>query len=200
MGSPTQLNYRRYRRPWRRGPPRPPRPLWRSLLDIVVFITAAVLVLLGLRIFNQVTVTPGTADIIDGDSFRLGKDEIRLNGIDAPEYRQACHDERGRDWNCGREAARILRNLAAGKTVDCTGLDADRYGRLVSRCTIGAVELNAEMVRLGWAIAYTRHGTLYVKEEAEARRDKRGIWRGTFDLPEDWRATHRDDLDTKPHD
>ncbi|MGE0241546.1 MAG: thermonuclease family protein [Parvibaculaceae bacterium] len=168
--------------------------MWRSLLDIAIFAAAAGLILLAVRVFNQVTVTPGTVDVIDGDSFRRGKDEIRLNGIDAPEYRQTCRDESGRDWDCGREAARALRNLVAGRTVDCTGLDADRYGRLVSRCMVGDMELNAEMVRLGWAIAYTRHGTLYVRAEDEARRGKRGIWRGTFDLPEDWREIHRSDM------
>jgi endonuclease YncB( thermonuclease family) len=196
MGPPAQLGYRRYRRPWRRGPPRPPRSLWRSLMDTGIFIAAAVFILVAVRIFNQVTVMPGTVDIIDGDSFRHGKDEIRLSGIDAPEYRQICRDENGRDWNCGREAARALRGLVSGRNVDCTGLDADRYGRLVSRCTVGDIELNSEMVRLGWAVAYTRHGTLgtpYLREEAEARRGKRGIWRGTFDLPEDWRAVHRSD-------
>jgi endonuclease YncB( thermonuclease family) len=197
MGSPDVVRFPRYRRRWRRGPPRPPRSLWRSLFDIAVFVVAAVLVLLAVRIFNQVTVPPGSVDVIDGDSFRRGKDEIRLNGIDAPEYRQTCRDEKARDWNCGREAARALRNLVAGRTVDCTGLDADRYGRLVSRCRIGKMELNAEMVRLGWAVAYTRHSGPdgnYVREEEEARRDKRGIWRGTFDLPEDWRAIHRSDM------
>ena len=191
MGSPAPVGYRRYRRPWRGGPP---RSLWRSLTDTGIFVAAAVLILVAIRIFNQVTVTPGSVDIIDGDSFRRGKDEIRLNGIDAPEYRQTCRDEKGRDWNCGREAARALRGLVSGRTVDCTGLDADRYGRLVSRCTVGDLVLNSEMVRLGWAIAYTRHSALYLREEAEARRHKRGIWRGTFDLPEDWRAIHRSDM------
>lgn len=194
MGSPDVVGYPRWRRRWRRGPPRPPRSLWRSLFDIVVFAAAAVLVLLAIRVFNQATVTPGTIEVIDGDSFRRGKDEIRLNGIDAPEYRQTCRNENGRDWNCGREAAQALRNLVSGRTVDCTGLDADRYGRLVARCTVGNMVLNSEMVRLGWAVAYTRHSTLYVREEKEARRDKRGIWRGTFDLPEDWRQIHRSDM------
>lgn len=174
--------------------------MWRSLLDTGIFIAAAGVVLIGIRIFNQVTVTPGTADIIDGDSFRLGKDEIRLNGIDAPEYRQTCRNENDRDWTCGRAAADALRRLVSGREVACKGLDADRYGRLVSRCTAGGLELNAEMVRLGWAIAYTRHSTSYRAEEAEARRDRRGIWRGTFDLPEDWREIHRDHMDRSPRD
>lgn len=200
MGPPAIVNIPRYRRRWRGGPPRPPRSLWRSLFDLAVFAAAAGLILFAIRIFNQVTVTPGMVDVIDGDSFRRGKDEIRLNGIDAPEYRQTCRDEAGRDWTCGKDAARALRQLVAGRTVDCKGLDADRYGRLVSRCTVGDLELNAEMVRLGWAIAYTRHTTLYVREEEEARREKRGIWRGTFDLPEDWRHMHRSDMSGSAHD
>jgi len=203
MGSPAQLGYRRYRRPWRRGPPRPPRSLWRSLMDAGIFIAAAVLILVAVRIFNQVTVMPGTVDIIDGDSFRRGKNEIRLSGIDAPEYRQICRDENGSDWNCGREAARALRGLVSGRNVDCAGLDADRYGRLVSRCTVGDIELNSEMVRLGWAVAYRHHGTLgtlYLRQEAEARRDKRGIWRVTCDLPDDWRAVHRSHMSREPGD
>ena len=36
------------------------------------------------------------------------------------------------------------------------------------------------------------HGGYYSEEDA--RRAKRGIWRGTFDLPEDWRAIHRSDM------
>ncbi len=191
------MSFRRY---GRRRPSRPPRSLARSLLDTGIFIVAAGLVLVTLRVFNQVTVTPGTADIIDGDSFRLGKDEIRLNGIDAPEYRQTCRDERGQNWNCGRDAAGALRQLVRGREVECKGLDADRYGRLVSRCSAGGIELNAEMVRLGWAIAYTRHGTFYVGQENEARRERRGIWRGTFDPPEDWRESHRPRIDRAPRD
>jgi endonuclease YncB( thermonuclease family) len=150
-----------------------------------------VLIVLAVRVFTQVTVPPRNVDVIDGDSFRRGRDEIRLNGIDAPEYHQACRDETGRDWECGKEAARALRSLVAGRMVECTGLDADRYGRVVSRCKVGDLVLNAEMVRLGWAIAYTRHRTLYLSEEQEARHLRRGIWRGTFDLPQDWRETHR---------
>jgi endonuclease YncB( thermonuclease family) len=193
MGSPATLRYPRFPRRWRERSPRPPRPLWRSLFDIAVFAAAAALILLAVHVFNQVTVAPGNVDVIDGDSFRRGKDEVRLYGIDSPEYRQTCRDDIGRGWDCGKEAARALRNLVAGHMVACTGLDVDRYGRLVSRCEVGDLVLNAEMVRLGWAIAYTRHGTLYLKEEKEARRARRGIWRGTFDLPEDWREIHRSD-------
>jgi endonuclease YncB( thermonuclease family) len=192
MGPPAALRYPRFRRRWQRSP-RPPRSLWRSLLDLAVFAAAAALILLALRVFNQETVAPGNVDVIDGDSFRMAKNEIRLHGIDAPEYHQTCRDETGRDWACGKEAARALRSLVAGHKVACTGLDVDRYHRLVSRCEVGDLELNSEMVRLGWAVAYARHGERYFKEEEAAHSARRGIWRGTFDLPQDWRGTHRSD-------
>src|SRR5689334_1269095 len=191
MGSPAALGRPRFRRGWRERSPRPPRPLWRSLFDLAVFAAAAAVILLAIRVFNQVTVAPGNVDVIDGDSFRRGKDEIRLYGIDAPEYHQTCRDESGRDWDCGKESARALRSLVAGHMVACTGLDVDRYRRIVSRCKADELVLNSEMVRLGWAIAYTRHGTSYLSEEQEARSARHGIWRGTFDLPEDWRQVHR---------
>src|SRR5262245_41938746 len=140
MGSPAVVSHPRQSRGRRPGPQRPPRPVWRSLLDIAIFAFAATIVLLAVHVFNRVTVTPGNVDIIDGDSFRRGEVEIRLYGIDAPEYRQTCRDENGRDWNCGREAARALRDLVSRRTVECTGFDADRYGRLVSRCTVGRSE------------------------------------------------------------
>ena len=199
MGSPAAIRYPRFRR--RARSPRPPRSLWRSLLDLAVFAAAAALILLAVRVFHEVTVGPGNVDVIDGDSFRRGKDEIRLHGIDAPEYRQSCRDASGRDWDCGKEAARALRSLVAGHMVACTGLDIDRYGRLVSRCEVGDLVLNSEMVRrLGWAIAYARHGTFYLSEEKEARRARRGIWRGTFDLPEDRREIHRSNMSGEPGD
>ncbi len=63
-------------------------------------------------------------------------------------------------------------------------------------CGVGGAghvhELNAEMVRLGWALAY-RPGNdpfprpEYEPEEAEARAAGRGMWRGTFIPPWEWR-------------
>ena len=33
--------------------------------------------------------------VIDGDSIFIGKREIRLSGIDAPEYKQSCYNAAG---------------------------------------------------------------------------------------------------------
>lgn len=64
--------------------------------------------------------------IIDGDSilavYEGKKLEVRLWGIDAPEYRQAY----------SRSAAKFLRKLLQGKTVNLLIKDVDKYGRLVA--------------------------------------------------------------------
>ncbi|MGE3830788.1 MAG: thermonuclease family protein [Parvibaculaceae bacterium] len=149
------------------------------------------MVVFVLRQFNRVAVEPGAVEVIDGDSMRRGKDEIRLNGIDAPEYRQTCRDEAGKDWSCGKDAASVLRGLVRRADVRCDGIETDRYGRVVADCYAGALSLNAEMVRLGWAIVYRQHSLKYVGQEEEAKNAKRGIWRGTFEDPETWREEHR---------
>jgi endonuclease YncB( thermonuclease family) len=167
------------------------RPLSKTLADAFVFIAAAAMVLLILRQFNRVAIEPGAVEVIDGDSMRRGKEEIRLNGIDAPEYRQTCREADGKEWSCGREAAAALRGLVRRADVRCDGIETDRYGRIVADCYSGALSLGGEMVRLGWAIAYRQHSLKYVAQEEEAKRAKRGIWRGTFEDPENWREEHR---------
>lgn len=178
----------RSRRPYQPGPT---RPLWRSLIDLAVFLAALVLVLAALRMMGVTEVQGPRAQVIDGDSLTLKDQEIRLNGIDAPEYTESCKDAGGRDYPCGKQAANALRGLVRGRAVTCQTGEADRYGRAVSVCWAGEVELNREMVRLGWATAYLRHSHDYIGAEKEARDAKRGIWQGTFEEPEAYRARKR---------
>ena len=133
----------------------------------------------------------GRYDPIDGDSFRLGKREIRLHGIDAPEYRQTCTTADGAAVPCGKMARDALTRLARNGEVKCALVEYDRYRREVSECTAGSTNLNREMVRLGWAVAYRKHSLAYAAAEDEARAAKRGIWAMRFDRPEVWRNRNR---------
>lgn len=169
---------------------RRPRTIATSIADAVVFVAAAAFVILALRGFDREALAPGKVRVIDGDSLKLGPDEIRLFGIDAPEYRQTCRDKAGGDWPCGEDAAQALRNLVADRIIECTPVDTDRYGRSVAECSAGRRDVNAEMVRQGWATAYRNHSLAYVAQEAEARAAKRGIWRGSFENPQRWRERH----------
>jgi endonuclease YncB( thermonuclease family) len=132
-----------------------------------------------------------TYHAIDGDSFKAGETEIRLHGIDAPEYRQTCEDASRNQHPCGKLARDVLSKLIRTKAINCNIIDHDRYGRQVSVCKDGALDINREMVRLGWAVAYRRHALNYIAAEKEAKAAKRGIWAWSFEMPETYRAKNR---------
>lgn len=127
----------------------------------------------------------GAVFVNDGDTITLSGERIRLRGIDAPEYAQACQLH-GADYACGLRAREALVALIAGKAVTCEGGERDRYGRLLAVCQAGDVDLNRALVEAGWAVAYGG----YEDAERTARERGRGIWAGTFERPRDWRDRH----------
>lgn len=133
----------------------------------------------------------GTFHVSDGDTLSLGGTRYRLEGIDAPERMQSC-GVKDSPWRCGEAARDALRALVAEGGVECAGRSKDRYGRLLVVCRAGGRVLNAEMVRLGMAIAYGGADVDYRREEAEARAAGRGLWSGAFDRPQDWRRMNGD--------
>lgn len=127
----------------------------------------------------------------DGDTLASGGQRLRLHGIDAPEMRQSC-TRQGRAYACGEEARRALARILGGGMVACEALDTDRYGRRIVRCTNAeGQDISAALVAEGWAVAYRRYAQDYVRQEAEARQAGRGLWGGTFEAPEAYRARQR---------
>jgi endonuclease YncB( thermonuclease family) len=49
--------------------------------------------------------------ITDGDSLKIGKEKIRLSGIDAPEMKQICYRESDEPYVCGYLAKTILEDI-----------------------------------------------------------------------------------------
>lgn len=132
----------------------------------------------------------GVPVIIDGDTLDVAGTRIRLHGIDAPESKQQCQVA-GNPWACGVDAKLSLINAVQGREIECRGVKRDRYGRLIAICYAGETDLNAEMVRDGWALAYRQYAMDYVGDEAEARAAGRGIWRSQFVEPWEWRHAKR---------
>ena len=128
----------------------------------------------------------GFLRVIDGNTLFVRGMSIRLFGIDAPEQRQEC-GYRGGTWNCGRLAARALARRIGKGVVRCVEKRKDRHGRSVAVCFVGEMNLNAWMVSEGWALADREVADEFAKFEESAAINGKGIWRGDFVKPWDWR-------------
>ena len=131
----------------------------------------------------------GPAWVLDGDTIVVAGERIRLHGIDAPELDQTfwC---RGQELACGAMAMAALEALVAGVTLRCDAVERDRHGRLVAKCfSPNGIDIGRRLVSAGWALAYRYYSMDYVKAEDETRRAGRGLWRGTFTKPWEWRAS-----------
>ena len=139
----------------------------------------------------------GEAEVTDGDTIIINDIRIRFTGSDAPESyffgkTQTCLDGKGREWECGNAATQKLKELINNQTVRCTDEGQDRYGRTLGICYVGDMDLQAEMVKSGMAVAYLRYSNRYEKEQNYAKKVKAGMWAGEFKQPEVWRRENRD--------
>lgn len=133
----------------------------------------------------------GEIYVIDGDSLRIDGREIRIASIDAPEYRQTCTDPGGTAWPCGHEARAALESIASSGGVSCETAVQDRYGRALARCRSPGGDIAEALARLGWAEgAGDKRFAEPTAAIAEARRAKRGIWRGGHSRPAEWRKAN----------
>ncbi len=144
----------------------------------------------GLALVDARADVVGRASVIDGDTIEIHSQRIRLHGIDAPESGQLCLASNER-YRCGKKAALALDDKIAGRPVSCEQKDRDRYGRIVAVCRLAGEDLNGWLVAEGWALAYRQYSTDYVDEEASAKAEGKGVWRGTFVPPWDWRRGQR---------
>lgn len=118
----------------------------------------------------------GRARVVDGDTLEVAGRRVRLEGIDAPEHGQTCARAKNGDWNCGAASADALERLIGRRAVSCENRGTDKYGRMLGVCSVDGNDINAEMVRRGFAWAFVKYSQSYVAEEAEARRAHVGIW------------------------
>jgi endonuclease YncB( thermonuclease family) len=158
------------------------------------FITSLV-VLLSIQTANAETIT-GQAEVIDGDTIRIGDERIRLFGIDAPEIKQTCWAN-GFEYRCGLRSKEWLEMNTSNRTTVCQYDSRDRYRRIIGTCrarvydddsdiTEETHELNAAIVVLGWAVAYVEYSDRYVEAEQMAKRSQFGIWGANYSFTMPW--------------
>src|SRR4030042_1023920 len=118
--------------------------------------------------------------VLDGDTIVLDNGEtVRLIGVDAPEI----HHPEIPVQRFGEEATEFLKRFAGG--FECTleyepSNIRDQYGRLLAYVFVGDRLANDEMIRRGYAYAYTRFlfrvQTDFIALEREAREHQCGLW------------------------
>lgn len=121
----------------------------------------------------------GTAKVIDGDSLWVGRHEVRLHGLDAPEWDAHCHMGARREAT-GLASTQFVQRLVRRKgEVRCLAVEYDRYGRLVAQCFFvrGGEDLAELIVEAGHGRAYRRYSRRYVAAEERARRALKGVHR-----------------------
>jgi len=132
--------------------------------------------------------------VIDGDSLEVVIDgkitEVRLIGIDAPEWGQ----------EFGLEAKSFALHFCLGKELQLE-YDKDRhdrYRRTLAYVYVDGEMLNEAIVRAGLALAFaykpnTWHQAQLFQAQADARAEERGFWRnGGLELtPSQWRKKNR---------
>lgn len=132
----------------------------------------------------------GPACVVDGGSIDINGQRIRFHGIDAPESAQTCVAD-GATWPCGQRATDVLAAFIGGVPVRCEEQVTDRYGRMIGKCYVQGEDIEARMVRDGWALAYRKYSQDYVSEEASAQTARVGLWQGKFVRPWEWRKGER---------
>lgn len=133
----------------------------------------------------------GIAKVRNGDQVTVGSSRIRLAGIDAPSIDQLCLDTKGERWTCGIAARDELAKHFGDKEWTCTPTRTDRFGRTVAKCLSGGEDVQAWMVKHGWALSFVQYSRAYDADEKAARAARSGLWAGAFIAPWDWRVRNK---------
>jgi len=109
-------------------------------------------------------VLDGPGYVIDGDSIVIKKVEIRLFGVDAPEFNHPY----------GKKAKWALVALCKGQKIKAEIVAQDTHGRTVAKCYLpDGRDLSAEMVKQGLAIDWAKYsGGIYRSMEVPDARKK----------------------------
>jgi hypothetical protein len=121
----------------------------------------------------------------------------RLDGIDAPELDQPCINEKGAEWKCGIEARDRLMAWIGKRAVRCDDKGPDPvYPKIRHICICWiegeTISLNQWLVREGLALNFEPYAKGRFKaNEADARGNRRGLWKGCFTAPRDFRRWNK---------
>lgn len=156
------------------------------ILVIISLIVASSAHAQGARTIGDLISGPGL--VVDGDTFDIGSERIRIWGIDAPEGKASCYRD-GQRWRPAADSASELRECLKGTMVTCRVQKIQRRWerlRFVSECwrNDSKQDIAECMVRSGWATDYPGYsGRHYERWEAEPKARRTGLWQCDGPLP-----------------
>jgi endonuclease YncB( thermonuclease family)/methylphosphotriester-DNA--protein-cysteine methyltransferase len=134
----------------------------------------------------QLVIEGQVVNVHDGDTITvLDKDgkkfHIRLQGIDAPELKQAR----------GAESQANLSRMVMGKQVTIVWTKVDKYRRTVGTIMLNGKDINIEQVKAGMAWHFKKYAdeqdpqdrVTYAKAEVDARAARLGLWQDPNPTP-----------------
>ena len=147
---------------------------------------------------QELKIISGIAEVIDGDTIKIKNNKIRLFGIDAPESKQQCQKpwlsisflKFNKNYQCGKISTNKLKSKINNKLIICKSDNKDRYNRFIAECYKDKKNINRWMVLNGYAVAYRKYSKKFVSQENLAKKDRLGLWAGTFEMPWDWRKNN----------
>ena len=142
------------------------------------------ILILGLLFCN--TCFADSLRVVDGDTIVLNGEQIRFSGIDTPELKQTCLKD-GQEVPCGMTAKMLLVKKIGNATIECISEGKDNYKRTLAECFVNGESLSKFLVRSGYAFAYRKYSTKFIKDEEFAKVNKIGMWAMTFQYPWDYR-------------
>ena len=138
------------------------------------------------NIVNAKTIEGLVVGVADGDTITVLDQQkntykIRLQGIDAPEKKQAF----------GEKSKQSLHDLVHGKQVRIEYDKEDKYGRIVGKITLDDLDICLQQLVLGMAWHYKKYQNeqsvadrvVYNDAELKSKSLKLGLWADETPLP-----------------
>lgn len=126
-----------------------------------------------------------TVTVLDASKTQF---KIRLQGIDAPEKKQAF----------GNKSKEVLSTWLFNNQVTVEYSKKDKYGRILGKILVDGIDANLEQIKSGMSWHYKKYQNeqsendrnLYAQAEAQAQEEKRGLWADPDPVPPwEWRKS-----------